>query len=148
MHQKHCCRDAYLFFLCGQASSAPLLVPCPAHQPSSAPTSHGLADCRRTALCEATVTRAELASIYDPSPATLSSLERDHGAALVSPGTRDRKGRAIVCLAMRKLDSDRFSPLDIVRTAAFVYDWTMRRYPWATTYRFCVMQVGRLFRWR
>lgn len=168
----------------------------------------------------ATVTRAEIATIFDPSPATLSSLERDLVAALVplpdaalssspdatlnappsppdafylraallarkgdvsraaalvrnfsawrqrlgdanpvsspailellqrglivSPGTRDRKGRAIVCLSMNKLDSDRFSPLDVVRTVAFVYDWTMRRYPWAMTHGFCVMQVGRV----
>lgn len=60
------------------------------------------------------------------SPAVLEPLRR---GLVVSPGTRDRKGRAIVCLSMRKLDSDRFSPLDVVRTVAFVYDWTMRRYP-------------------
>lgn len=53
---------------------------------------------------------------------------------IASLGTRDRDGRALVWLRLRMLDSGTYTPLDIVRTAAFVLEWTVRTYPWARSH--------------
>jgi hypothetical protein len=60
---------------------------------------------------------------------------------VVSPGTRDVDGRAIVWLRLRLMDMGRFTILDVVRMVAFVYEWTLRTYPWGMTHGISFLQV-------
>jgi hypothetical protein len=82
------------------------------------------------------------ARVGDANPHSCAKMaEQLRTGAFVSPGTRDKEGRAVVYLRLRLLDPNRYSPLDTVRLAAFAYDWTIRTYPWAQSHGVALMQV-------
>lgn len=67
-------------------------------------------------------------------------LELLRAGLIISAGTRDRDGRAVVYTRLSKLDSSRFDALTVLRTICFVMLYTVRTYPWARTHGMALMQ--------
>lgn len=65
---------------------------------------------------------------------TPSLYEQLKSGFMVSAGTRDVTGRAVVFLRLRLHNPDKYSALHTVQLAAFVLEWTMRTYPYALTH--------------
>jgi CRAL/TRIO domain len=80
--------------------------------------------------------------------ACLKMREQLKTGILISPGTRDKLGRAVLYLRMRFAEPDKFSAYDTVRLAAFVMEWTVRKYPCARTHGVVFFQDGREIRLR
>lgn len=82
-------------------------------------------------------------------PANNSKLrEQLRSGLIVSPGTRDRLGRAVVYMRLRLNEPDRFSALDTIRLSSVVLEWTLRTYPYAKSHGIAFYQDMRDLRFR
>lgn len=82
-------------------------------------------------------------------PASSSALrEQLRSGLMLSPGTRDRCGRAVVYMRLRLNQPDRYSALDTIRLASVVLEWTLRTYPYARTHGIAFFQDLRDVRFR